>query len=131
VSGMESLLRRLEEREATARDQVERLRAQITSLSARLAAEEDTLSRLAITRQTVLTVLGDDDTPDAGVATPPVATPPVAADDAAPGACTSLPDRQPAGQSGWPVWLVWALAVAGRRASVRITTRFRFDIRKP
>jgi hypothetical protein len=73
VSGMDSLLQRLEEREAAARDQVERLRAQITSLSAQLAAEEDTLSRLAVTRQTILTVLGGDDTVDAGVATPPVA----------------------------------------------------------
>jgi hypothetical protein len=36
--------------------------------SAQLTAEEETLSRLAITRQTVLSVLGDD---GAGVATPP------------------------------------------------------------
>jgi hypothetical protein len=74
---MDSLLQRLEEREVAAREHVERLRAQLTSLSAQLAAEEGTLSRLAVTRQTVLTVLGDlgdEDTPSAtGVATPSVA----------------------------------------------------------
>jgi hypothetical protein len=72
VSGMGSLLQRLEEHEAAARDQVERLRAQIASLSARLTGEEETLSRLGITRQTVLSVLGDD---DAGVAAPAAAAP--------------------------------------------------------
>src|SRR5262249_24184247 len=66
-AGMDSLLQRWEEHEAAARGQVEWLRAQIASLSARLNAEEETLSRLGITRQTVLSVLGDD---DAGVATP-------------------------------------------------------------
>jgi hypothetical protein len=83
---MDSLLQRLEEREAAARDHVERLRAQITSLSAQLAAGEDTLSRLAITRQTVLTVLGED-TPSPGVATPPGA-----ADDAVPEASQQVLD---------------------------------------
>jgi hypothetical protein len=85
------LLQRLEEREATAREHVERLRAQITSLTAQLAAEEDTLSRLAITRQTVLAVLGDDDTPSTGVTAPPVA-PPGAADDAVPEASQQVLD---------------------------------------
>jgi hypothetical protein len=70
-AGMDSLLQRLEEHEAAARGQVERLRAQIDSLSARLSAEEETVSRLGITRQTVLSVLGDD----AGVATAAGAAP--------------------------------------------------------
>jgi hypothetical protein len=81
---MDSLLQRLEEREAAARGQVERLRAQIAALSAQLAAEEQALSRLSITRQTVLSVLGDDDT---GVAEPPA----VAPDETVP---VSAADRQ-------------------------------------
>jgi hypothetical protein len=87
---MNSLLQRLEEREVAAGEHVERLRAQITSLSAQLAAEEDTLSRLAITRQTILTML-DDDTPSTGVTTPPVA-PSGAADDAVPQASQQVLD---------------------------------------
>jgi hypothetical protein len=83
-AGMESLLQRLEEHEAAARGQVEWLRAQIAALSARLSAEEETLSRLGITRQTVLSVLGDD---DAGVATAAAAAP----DEAVP---VSAADRQ-------------------------------------
>jgi hypothetical protein len=75
---MSSLLERLEERAAAARSRVERLHAQIASLSAELAAEEQTLSRLTITRETVLTMLAGDDEPgtgvdrDAGVAASPV-----------------------------------------------------------
>jgi hypothetical protein len=83
---MNSLLQRLEEREVAAREHVERLRAQITSLTAQLTAGEDTLSRLAITRQTILTML-DDDTPSTGVTTPPVA-----ADDAMPQASQQVLD---------------------------------------
>jgi hypothetical protein len=59
---MGSLLERLAERETAARERIARLRAEIVSLSAELAGEEETLSRLAITRETVVGLLaGDDD----------------------------------------------------------------------
>lgn len=70
---MGSLLERLAEREAAARGRVERLRAEIASLSAELAAVEETVSRLVVTRETVLSVLAADDDGDAGVAAPPAA----------------------------------------------------------
>src|SRR5262249_34351656 len=47
---MDTLLERLEEHEAAARGQVERLRAQITALSTRLAAQDDGTSRPRRTR---------------------------------------------------------------------------------
>jgi hypothetical protein len=58
---MGSLMAELEAREAAARGRAEALRAQITELTEQLAAEEELLSRLGITRQTVLEILGGDD----------------------------------------------------------------------
>jgi len=66
---MGSLLQRLEDREAAARGRVGQLRAEIASLSAELAVVQETLSRLAITRETVLSVLaGEDEDPGMAVA---------------------------------------------------------------
>lgn len=56
-----SLMAELEAREAAARGRAEALRARIAELTEQLAAEEGLLSRLGITRQTVLEVLGGDD----------------------------------------------------------------------
>jgi hypothetical protein len=57
-----SLMAELEAREAAARGRAEGLRARIAELAEQLAAEEGLLSRLGITRQTVLEILdgGDD-----------------------------------------------------------------------
>src|SRR6266540_1211994 len=55
---MGSLMAELEAREAAARGRAEALRARIAELTEQLAAEEDLLSRLGITRQTVLEILG-------------------------------------------------------------------------
>jgi hypothetical protein len=86
---MGSLLERLAEREAVVRGRVERLRAEIAALSAELADEEKVLSRLTVTRETVLDLLaGDEQAGDErdvvagrGVAAPPA----VAVDDRVPG----------------------------------------------
>src|SRR6266542_566953 len=48
----------LEAREAAARGRAEALRARIAALTEQLAGEEELLSRLGITRQTVLEILG-------------------------------------------------------------------------
>lgn len=61
---MGSLQGRLAAREAACRARVERLRAEIGELSARLAAEEERLSRLQITRETVEEVLAGPDLPE-------------------------------------------------------------------
>jgi hypothetical protein len=58
---MGSLMAELEAREAGARDRAEALRARIAELSEQLAAEEELLGRLGITRQTVLEILGGGD----------------------------------------------------------------------
>ena len=58
---MGSLMAELEAREAAARGRAEALRARIAELTGQLAAEEELLSRLGITRQTVLEVLGGGD----------------------------------------------------------------------
>ncbi|WP_160330515.1 hypothetical protein [Sphaerimonospora mesophila] len=50
---MGSLLDELVRREAATRDRVEAIREQIEQLRERLATEEQALSRLAITRETV------------------------------------------------------------------------------
>jgi hypothetical protein len=55
-----SLMAELEAREAAARGRAEALRARIAELTEQLAAEEGLLSRLGITRQTVLEILGGD-----------------------------------------------------------------------
>src|SRR6266540_685383 len=58
---MGSLMAELEAREAAARGRAEVLRARIAELTEQLAAEEELLSRLGITRQTVLEILDGDD----------------------------------------------------------------------
>jgi len=58
---MGSLMAELEAREAAARGRAEALRARIAELTEQLAGEEELLSRLGITRQTVLEILGGDD----------------------------------------------------------------------
>ena len=58
---MGSLMAELEAREAAARDRAEALRARIAELSEQLAAEEELLGRLGITRQTVREILGGGD----------------------------------------------------------------------
>ena len=58
---MGSLMAELEAREAAARGRAEALRARIGELTEQLAAEEELLSRLGITRQTVVEVLGGGD----------------------------------------------------------------------
>jgi len=54
---MGSLLERLEAREQAARTAVERLRAEMDRLAEQLAAEEELLRRLEITKQTIIEVL--------------------------------------------------------------------------
>jgi hypothetical protein len=54
---MGSLLGRLEEREAMTRERIEEIRAQIAAMVERLAGEEDLLSRLMVTKETVLEML--------------------------------------------------------------------------
>jgi hypothetical protein len=56
---MREFLERLAEREAAAQAEAVRLREQITELSQRLSAAEDVLSRLHITRETILEMTGD------------------------------------------------------------------------
>jgi hypothetical protein len=56
-----SLMAELEAREAAARGRAEALRARIAELTEQLAAEEGLLSRLGITRQTVVEILGGGD----------------------------------------------------------------------
>lgn len=85
---MGSLLERLEERETAVRGRAEWLRAEIASLSAELAGAEETLSQLAITRETVLSLLAGDDDRGVGVASSVAVT---AADDAV---GVSAADRQ-------------------------------------
>jgi hypothetical protein len=56
-----SLLERLEAREQTARTRLEGLRAEMDRLAEQVAAEEDLLRRLEITRQTMIEVLAGED----------------------------------------------------------------------
>jgi len=58
---MGSLMAELEAREAAARGRAEALRARVGELTGQLAAEEELLSRLGITRQTVVEILGGGD----------------------------------------------------------------------
>lgn len=55
---MGSLLEELARREAAARERAEAIREQIEDLCERLAAEEELVSRLVITRETVAEILG-------------------------------------------------------------------------
>jgi len=57
---MGSLMAELEAREAAARGRAEALRERIAELTQQLAAEEELLERLGITRQTVVEILGGD-----------------------------------------------------------------------
>ncbi|MEU8171908.1 hypothetical protein AB0C14_03445 [Microbispora hainanensis] len=56
---MGSLLEELARREAAARERAEAIREQIEDLRERLAAEEELVSRLVITRETVAGILGE------------------------------------------------------------------------
>jgi hypothetical protein len=67
---MGSLLGRLEGRERAARERVELLQAEISRLSGELTAAQERLSRLTITRETVLEVLAGPDLPEDRVASP-------------------------------------------------------------
>ncbi|MFI0451473.1 hypothetical protein [Actinomadura sp. 6N118] len=60
---MGSLLDELARREAEVRQRVEEIREQIAGLESRLEAEEDRLSRLLITRETVEEILGEAASP--------------------------------------------------------------------
>jgi hypothetical protein len=59
VVAMGSLLEELARREAVIRQRVEEIREQIAGLESRLEVEEDRLSRLVITRETVEEILGE------------------------------------------------------------------------
>jgi hypothetical protein len=65
---MASLLERLEAREQAARVRVEGLRAEMDRLAEQVAAEQELLGRLEITRQTVIEILAGDDVPGEDVA---------------------------------------------------------------
>ena len=56
---MREFLERLAERENAAQAEADRLRAQITESSERLSAVEQVLSRLRVTRETILEMAGD------------------------------------------------------------------------
>jgi hypothetical protein len=60
---MASLLEALQAREQAARTRVEALRAEMDRLAEHLAAEQELLGRLEITRQTVVEVLAGDELP--------------------------------------------------------------------
>src|SRR6266702_4731571 len=66
VRGEEAVMGSLLGREEAARVRVEELRAEMAALAGRLAAEEELLSRLQITRQTVIEVLAGGDLPGEG-----------------------------------------------------------------
>jgi hypothetical protein len=71
---MGSLLERLEAREQAARTRVEALRAEMDRLAEHLAAEQERLRRLEITKETVIEVLaGGDDDGEVGVVVDPEA----------------------------------------------------------
>jgi hypothetical protein len=77
---MGSLLERLEQRETAARRRVEELRAEMATLTERLAAQEQLLERLEITKSTVVEVLAEEDlrqeTGGAAAAAPAASAPP-------------------------------------------------------
>lgn len=71
---MGSLLERLEAREQAARTRVEALRAEMDRLAEQVAAEQELLRRLEITKETVIEVLaGGDDDGEVGVVVDPEA----------------------------------------------------------
>ncbi|TPQ21195.1 hypothetical protein [Streptomyces sporangiiformans] len=59
---MRELLDRIEARQAAAREEIGRLREQITQLTGRLSAAERSLERLEITRETLLDLAEETDT---------------------------------------------------------------------
>jgi hypothetical protein len=63
---MASLLEALQARERAAHARAEALRAEIDRLAERLAAEQELLGRLEITRQTVVEVLAGEELPGGG-----------------------------------------------------------------
>ena len=65
---MGSLLERLEAREAAARTRMQALRAEMDRLAEQVAAEEELLRRLEITKETVIEILSGDDLPGEGAA---------------------------------------------------------------
>ena len=65
---MASLLERLEAREQAVRVRVEGLRAEMDRLGEQVAAEQELLGRLEITRLTVIEILAGDDVPGEDVA---------------------------------------------------------------
>ncbi|MFI6495362.1 hypothetical protein [Streptomyces sp. NPDC050564] len=60
---MKEILAKIEARQELIRDTVERLREQITHLTEQLAAAEDILNRLEITRATILELATEDGAP--------------------------------------------------------------------
>ncbi|WP_329081494.1 MULTISPECIES: hypothetical protein [unclassified Streptosporangium] len=60
----DELLRHLDEREQDAHAEVDRLRAEISELSARLEDIQQVVSRLRLTRQTLLEIAGQQDEQD-------------------------------------------------------------------
>jgi hypothetical protein len=87
---MASLLEALRARERAARARVEALRVEMDRLVERLAAEQELLGRLEITRQTVMQVLAGDGLPGGdGVGIGP--DPQTGAGAAAPRAATKIP----------------------------------------
>lgn len=68
---MGSLLEQLEAREAAARTRVEALRAEMDRLAEQVAAEEESLRRLEITKETVIEVLAGGDDDEVGVVIDP------------------------------------------------------------
>lgn len=81
---MGSLLDELARREAEVRQRIEEIREQVAGLESRLEAEEDRLSRLVITRETVGEILGGAASPVAMSAGEGEAVEPVESVDAQP-----------------------------------------------
>jgi multidrug resistance efflux pump len=66
------LLRHLSDREDDAHAEADRLRAQITELTAQLEAAEQTLTRIQLTRQTLLEIAGQSENDQSDTTTKPL-----------------------------------------------------------
>ncbi|MDQ1304748.1 MAG: hypothetical protein QG671_575 [Actinomycetota bacterium] len=99
---MGSWLEELERRERAAMERIEVLRQRIAELTDLVAAEEDLLSRLGITREMMMQVLSGIDPAEGGVLLDSVSPGPVASSDAA----GDIGGRPTAGGVGVkvPVW---------------------------